>query len=120
MALIKWKQIDSSTAVFPKVVKDNQGMVGSVTVADGDQATATTIVKGNHSTSLISLRVNGVTYEVGDGVKTKAAYISGDGGTTARAFSAVVAGDTIRWNGTIAAFQLDATDVLSIDESSIL
>ncbi len=120
MSLIKGKQIDQTTLTLPKLVKANQGMVGSVTVNDGDAATATTIVKGNYSDSLIVLRVNGVSYEVGDGVKTKAAYISNDAGATARAFSAVVAGDSIRWNGSIALFQLDATDVLSLTQSSVL
>jgi hypothetical protein len=94
--------------------KSNQDMTASVTSSDGDAATATAVAKDNHGGGQIFLSVNGVLEQVGDGVKTKAAYISGDGGTNARAFTAVVATDTIRWNGTIAGYELAATDRLSL------
>ena len=87
----------------------------SVTVADGDAATATTVPKNNFGTGKLNLFINGVFYPLGNGVKTKAAYISGDGGATARAWGAVVAGDTIRWNGSIAGFQLAASDRLDLN-----
>jgi hypothetical protein len=95
----------------------NSAMVASTTVADGDAATATAVAADNFDGSRLSLYVNGVRYNIGDGTKVGVpAYISGDGGATARAFSAIVATDTIRWNGTVAGFQLAATtDILDLD-----
>jgi hypothetical protein len=99
-------------------VTGNKRMTASVTTADGDSATATTMVKANGLSGYVEAYVNGVLYHVGDGVKTTECYISGDGGTTARAFSAIAAGDTIRWNGSIAGFQLAATDMIDIVHSA--
>jgi hypothetical protein len=91
-------------------------MTASVTVADGDQATATTVVSANALGGRIAVTVNGVRYSVGNGTKVGVCcYFSGDGGTTARAFSAVAAGDTLRWNGSVAGFQLAATDAIDVD-----
>jgi hypothetical protein len=53
--------------------------------------------------------VNGISYAVGDGVKTKDCYFSGDGGVTARAQGAIQAGDVLYWNGVIAGFDLNPT-----------
>ena len=89
----------------------NKDMTASVTVADNDQGTATAVAQDNDSGGYIGARVNGLHYETGDGTKVGVAcYFSGDGGVTARAFSAVVAGDTWHWNGSIVGFQLDAND----------
>lgn len=63
----------------------------------------------------ISVFVNGVQYMVGDGVKTEDAYFSADGGTTARALTAVVATDSLYWNGAIAGFDLETTDIIDIN-----
>jgi len=54
--------------------------------------------------------VNGIEETSGDGVKTKSAYFSVDGGTTARAISAIVSGDTLFWNGVIAGYELSGSD----------
>lgn len=50
--------------------------------------------------------INGVAANVGDGVKTKDCYFSGDGGVTARFQGAMQAGDVLYWNGVIAGFNL--------------
>lgn len=42
-------------------------------------------------------------------------YFSADGGTTPRAISAIVAGDTLYWNGTHAGYDLAVTDEVDID-----
>lgn len=57
--------------------------------------------------SYVTVHVNGVGYEVGDGVKTKECYFSGDSGTTARNIADIIAGDFLYWNGVIAQFELD-------------
>ena len=110
--LIQAKQL-AANAQPPILATGNSAMPASTTVADGDLATATTIVKANFDGSRLAIFVNGVRYNIGDGTKVGVpCYISGDAGVTARAFSAVVAADTIRWNGSIAGFQL----ALGIDQ----
>lgn len=59
-------------------------------------------------------QVGGRDQIVGNGVKTKDCYVSSDGGTTAKALSAIVAGDTVYWNGVIAGFDLVDTMNLTI------
>jgi hypothetical protein len=92
-------------------------MAAATTVVDNDAATAVTVVAPNFAAGRVALFVNGVRYDIGDGTKVAvAAYISGDAGATARAFSAIVAGDTFHWNQSVAGFNLLAgTDVLDLD-----
>lgn len=88
----------------------NKDMTASVTVADEDQATASTITTTPFNDSYIRVEVNGSNYVVGDGVKTSDCYFSGDSGTTARSITDIVVSDTLHWNGSIAGFELDASD----------
>jgi hypothetical protein len=100
----------------PKKLTSNKNMSASVTTVDNDSATATTVASPNALGGYIGVRVNGIHYLVGDGTKVAVdTYFSGDGGVTARALSAVIAGDTLRWNGSIAGFQLAATDKIDLD-----
>ena len=93
----------------------NKFMVASVTTADSDAACATGIAATPNSGSYVSVLVNGDCPELGNGVKTKDCYFSGDSGATARAFSAVVTADKLYWNGSIAGYQLAATDKISFE-----
>lgn len=63
----------------------------------------------------VQVFVNGLKVSLGDAVKTKDSYFSSDGGTTARALSAIVATDDFIWNGVVAGYELDATDVVDFD-----
>jgi len=93
----------------------NKFMPAVVTVNNGDLACNTGIAATPAKTSYVDVTVNGGQAALGNGVKTMECYFSGDGGTTARAYNAVVAGDKLYWNGTIAQYQLDATDTVSFD-----
>lgn len=64
--------------------------------------------------SYVKVDVNGIAYELGDGVKTKDCYFSGDSGSTARAISAIVATDVLYWNGVIAGVELLTTDEVNL------
>jgi hypothetical protein len=112
------KALDLLAALFvpstPVLNNGNVEMTALATVADGTPATATVVSQPSAGAGRISAFVNGIMYSVGDGVKTKPFYISGDGGTTARAFSAVVGGDAIYFNGSVAGFQLAVTDVITL------
>lgn len=94
----------------------NKAMVPSVTVADGDQAVPVAVAGTPATGSYVAVFVNGTRARIGDGTKVNVdCYFSADGGTTARALSAIVAGDTCHWNGSIVGFQLAATDFLDFD-----
>lgn len=115
MPLIQPKQIDfAGFSGFPTPARPNKGMAASTTVADHDLACATPVAVTPATSSAnggyVGARVNGVTYEVGDGDRTHDCYYSGDGGATARLMKAIVAGDALYWNGSIAGFQLAPTD----------
>lgn len=92
----------------------NKFMTCSVTTSDGDAATATTVVAAPAAGSWIRMVVNGIDVDIRSGSKAGEAYISGDGGTNARTFANVVAGDTIHWNGSVATYELAATDWASL------
>jgi hypothetical protein len=120
MALLDGKQIRDGSITNAKLatpagnaVSSNKGMTASVTSADFNEACATALVSAPASHSYITVKVNGVAQELGDGIKTKDCYFSADSGATARAFSAIAAGDKLYWVGTVAGFQLAVTDKIS-------
>lgn len=93
----------------------NKEMAASITAADGQVATATGMAFTPAFDGYVRVFVNGTGQVLGNGVKTKDSYFSGDGGTTARAISAIIAGDLLYWNGSIAGFQLAANDLIDFD-----
>lgn len=95
----------------PAPSSGNKNLTASVTASDNDQATATTVAATPALDGHVAVLVNGVSAHVGDGTKASVdCYFSGDAGVTARAISAIAAGDTLHWNGSVAGFQLAATD----------
>lgn len=101
------------------------GLVASVpSVADvarapgataGDNADTTLDITATPAKdSLVVVQVNGIGAEIGNGVKTKDCYFSVDAGVSARALTAIAAGDSLYWNGVIAGFNLAATDLVDM------
>lgn len=88
----------------------NKRMVARETTADGQLACA--IALAGTPVGYVSVRLNGVDLpELGDGTTVDAVcYFSADGGQTARAWSAITQGDTLHWQGSVAGFELAATD----------
>ena len=80
-----------------------------------EQTTGLTIAALPAGDSHVEVDVNGLSYEVGNGVKTKDSYFSSDGGTTAKTIATIAAGDTLYWNGLIAGFDLDTADKVSMN-----
>jgi hypothetical protein len=94
---------------------ENKNMTALVTTADNQLATATTVANTNINGGDVAVDVNGCGQRVGNGTKVGVdCYISGDGGVTARTFASVTAGDSIYWNGSVAAFQLATTDRIDL------
>jgi hypothetical protein len=84
-----------------------------VTATDGDLATSSTITHAPFNGDYVQVFVNGLKASVGDGVKTGVeCYFSANGGSTAKAFASITAGDSLYWNGSVAGYQLATTDVL--------
>lgn len=90
--------------------KENKAMEALLTTVDGSPAVVTGIAVEPTNDGYVAVLINGVAMVVGDGVKTEACYFSGDGGVTARPIADIEAGDILRWNGSIALFQLDTGD----------
>lgn len=93
----------------------NLGMAASATAADFDLACATAMAVTPTFGSPLSVLVDGVCAYVGDGVRTTECYFSADGGTTAKKFANVIAGDLLYWVGSVAGYQLAVTDVIDFE-----
>lgn len=93
----------------------NKAMVGSVTTADNQIGCVTALVGTPASDSYLSVYVNGEKTPVGDGVKTKHCYFSSDAGATAKSIINIAAGDIMYWVGSVAGYQLAATDYIDFD-----
>jgi hypothetical protein len=91
---------------------DDYNLNPNVTSSDGD-TTGLTISNTPHNDSHVRIMVNGIEVSLA-GNKLLTCYFSADGGTTARAISNIVSGDTLYWNGSIAGYQLDANDKINI------
>lgn len=122
MAQLHGKQIRAGSipnsalaTTIGKPTTANKDMTASVTTTDFDLACADTIDLTPVNDGNVAVRVNGLGVALGDGVKTKDCYFSGDGGTTARAIAAIVAGDLLYWVGSVANYQLDANDRIDFD-----
>lgn len=94
-------------------VKTDLNQIALVTTADGD-STGATITYTPFSDSYVSVEVNGLEVNVGDGAKDEPCYFSADGGTTAKAVADIAAGDTLYWMGSIAGYELEADDEIDI------
>jgi hypothetical protein len=104
--------------------------VGGVKAArptKANKAAASAVTSGNYQDTGVDIAatpagdgyvrvlVNGLAYELGDGVRTKDCYFSADGGNTARAIDDIAAADSLYWNGVIAGFDLAITDIIDLD-----
>lgn len=109
-----WVDIGTGTpAAFD--VSSNKQMAASVTSADFQAASAVTLVSTPANDAYVRVMVNGIGVNLGDGVKTKDCYFSSDSGTTAKTIANIAAGDTLYWVGSVAGYQLAATDIIDFD-----
>jgi len=89
--------------------------LGSTTTADGQLATTSALSATPNDYSRVQVFVNGQQQRLGNGTKVGVdCYFSSDGGTTAKNLSALVLGDNLYWNGSVAFFQISTSDVVEI------
>lgn len=93
----------------------NKAMQANVTSTNGDKATNTTMAAIPTVGSYVAVAVNGILKEVGDGVSTKDCYFGIADTTVPRSISTITIGDTLRWNGSIAGYQLDTKDKIDFN-----
>lgn len=122
--------VDSTPLLFIDLGEDtppafptplNKDMTALVTTADGQRATATALAKTPAKGSYIRVLVgqpNGgpkFAFGLGDGVKTKAFYLSADAGSTAKTLATAAQGDELFYNQTIGGAPLAVTDAIDLD-----
>jgi hypothetical protein len=64
--------------------------------------------------SNVTVEINGISVDLGDGVKDTDSYFSGDGGVNATRIEEIRAGDELYWNGSKAGFELIADDEINL------
>ena len=115
-SLVPKKYVDDLIATAGGAnTSDDKNLTASITTADGDLATVSTITNTPANDSYVQVFVNGIKVRLGDGVLTAACYFSADSGVTARAIADIVSGDELYRNGSIAGYELDATDTIDFD-----
>lgn len=96
--------------------QSNKNMVAFATAADGDMACGVAIQQQPSLDAFVNVAINGLlNTNVGNGSRVGCdVYFSGDNGVTARAWNAIVVGDTVHWNGTVAGYQLTTNDRIDV------
>ncbi len=97
-----------------RLLTGNAAMTTLTTAADYAKASNAVIQSKPSVTSQIFAFYRGELYVCGDGDRTHDFYCSGDGGTTARDFADIVAGDEVYWVGSVAECELAAGEILSL------
>ena len=84
------------------------------TVCSGVNYLSTGLAISETPMGWIELLVDGLKETVGDGVRTKAAYFSADGGATAKSLANVAVGDVLYWNALVIGYGLTTGDILDL------
>jgi len=118
--VIAWNSINNEYELVPNgggsnpiQTPDDKFLNSIATINDGDVASNGTITNTPVDGCYVEARINGIEYEVGNGVTTKVCYFADPATPTVpRGFSSshpngqVQAGDKLYWNGSIIGFQL--------------
>ena len=103
--------VSSSGLSAATPVTANKVMTASATAANGAEACATAITSTPAAGSYVQVMINGQQQSLAGNTGGEC-YFSGDAGATAKALNAVVAGDKLYWNGSVAGYELAATDMV--------
>lgn len=100
-------------AAVPVTADKALNPTGAISTDDADTGLA--IAQTPAAGSYVRVALNGIGVELGNGVKTKDCYFTGDAGTTARAISAIVATDELYWNAVVSGVNLSTSDEIDLD-----
>jgi hypothetical protein len=101
--------IKGAAGLAAPIMRPQAGLSVASAVSTDNTDTGLSLSATPTAGGFVQVLINGVMIELGDGVKTKDGYFSGDDGSTARAHSALASGDKFFWNGS-SVFTLDTTD----------
>ncbi len=94
-------------------------LLALATTADNDLALATSLTKT--PIGYLTVFINGVAEAIANGNSEKNSYpcyFSADSGITAKSYATIAAGDYLYWNGSVAGYQLETTDIIELHYSS--
>ena len=116
--------VDFATALAGSGLASASGQLSAARLSTNDQFETASATSSDGDTSgvsiaaipsgMVQILVNGILQELGQGVKTKDCYFSANSGTTAKAISAIAANDVLYWNGSVAGYQLDTNDKITM------
>lgn len=109
-------EIDGIAGSTGVLATGNADMAAMSTTADGDLASAIPVAQTPINSTYVAVLINGVGARVANGPSqqtTRDCYFSADMGATAKALGAVAVGDRLYWNGSIAGYELETTDIIS-------
>lgn len=101
--------IKGGAGLAAPIMRPQAGLSVASAVSADNTDTGLTLSATPTAGGFVQVLINGIMIELGNGVKTKDGYFSGDNGSTARAHSAFASGDKFFWNGS-SVFTLDTTD----------
>lgn len=94
---------------------DDKNLNPTQSTLGDESATGITITNTPLNDSNVEVEVNGIAIDLGNGVKDRDAYFSGDSGTTAKSIADIEAGDELYWNGNVVGFELDTSDSINLN-----
>ena len=110
--LVMIEDEEGSTGIAETGVDFRESFACNVTSSDGD-STGASITYTPFSDGSVLVKVNGLAVNL-SGNKTGSIYFSNDAGANARLLADIEAGDSLYWNGSVAGYELEASDEIEI------
>lgn len=92
----------------------DKGLHPSVSTSGNGSQTGVNITYSPYYDSYVTVEVNGISVELGDGTKDKDVYFSSNAGLTATRIEEIRAGDELIWNGEVAGYELTIEDEINL------
>jgi len=92
----------------------DKGINPSSTTSGNSSQTGINITYSPYYDSYVTVEVNGLSVELGDGTKDKDVYFSSNAGLSAVSIEEIRAGDELIWNGEIAGYELTTEDEINL------
>lgn len=92
----------------------DKGLNPTVSTNGNGSATGVNITYSPYYDSYVTVEVNGISVELGNGTKDKDVYFSSNSGLTAVRIEEIRAGDELIWNGNITGYELTPDDEINL------